>query len=69
MTVYDLRDRSAHYGQIAMGMEDRLALSIAADRERARLSRKRWYETWAGKAVAVASLAASAATVWGQFHH
>ena len=56
--MFDLRDSSPHYGPVAMGSEDRVALSVAADRERARILRKRWYETWVGKLGALAAVAA-----------
>lgn len=68
MTVYDLRDRSPHYGQVAMGPEDRISLSVAADRERTRIFRKRWFETWVGKAVALGTLAAAVSQVWQVVH-
>lgn len=52
-----------------MGPEDRTALSVAADRERARIWRKRWFETWVGKAAVCAGVAASLAEVWTALHH
>ena len=69
MTIYDLRDPSPHYGGVSMGPEDRTALSVAADRERARIWRKRWFETWVGKAAVCAGVAASLAEVWTALHH
>lgn len=68
MTVYDLRDRTPHYGQVAMGSEDRTALSIAADRERARLLRKRWYESAWGKLAVLAALVGAFGQVWQVVH-
>jgi hypothetical protein len=61
--VYDLRDPTPHYGSVSMGSEDRTALSVAADRERARIFRNRWYETWVGKVSAVAGLLGAVAAV------
>ncbi len=63
MNAFDLRDPAPHYGQVTMGGEDRIALSVAADRERARIFRNRWYETWVGKVSAVAGLLGAVAAV------
>lgn len=68
MTAYDLRDPSPHYGQVTMGGEDRTALSVAADRERVRLLRKRWWETWVGKTACFAALLAAGCEVWQTVH-
>lgn len=68
MSVYDLRDPAPHYGQVSMGSEDRTALSLAADRERARIFRKRWYETLWGRAAALGAVVAAVASVWQVVH-
>lgn len=69
MTV-SLRDPRFHgEAPVSMTDDDRIALTVAADRERTRIVRGPWYErTWARVGL-VMTLALAAANVWATLAH